>query len=1858
MVRVLLHNTTGIGFCTTERSRETQKMEKLRNFVIKHKIDILSLTETNKNWAKITDEDTIWNAIRKWRREARTYAAYNQLDKNSTKQQYGGTSLSLFGESVRHKQKHGVDQRKLGRWTWTTLEGRANKKTLLISAYCPCPSHGEASVWTQHLATLQELREELPAEVDTPRKLFWHDLSEFTSEYNHQGYNIMITGDFNSDFTQTREWMIQHGLVEAICEQHGYEEAPKTHLRSQDAPIDGIYCSPNLKAQHSGYLAFSSLGGDHRGLWVDIPEILLFGYNPPTSSMAHARRLKLEDPRVVKKYNDVLHKLLLENQVYEHQSYLHQRATYPPPEWQTKEYEKVDRIIERCMEEAEKKCRKFKCGEVQWSPLYQQIYDTIDYWNLRLQHFLPSYQKNHQLLIRMQKRLSIDYERLTKAAVKIKLKEAHERRRKYKKIATEQSMEYRNQLAQAKEEAGNKTAATYLRELNEKEAIRILFHRIKLIEKRINAGTTSQIQRTQEDGTIVKLVLRKEIEQAIIKGNEAKYHETEGTSDLLSPEFIKLFGHYGEKEDIEKVLDGTFIPPISTSEAATAFLEACQRPNEIGDIKEDEDPVNRFHTFIKNWKCRKERTSSANQHIGHYKAGIKHPYISWCLFQRHEFPTITGYSPDRHRRCIDLSILKKSGNYNIEKQRTLGLLDSEFNQMNKEMGRESMHSALDHNLIATEQYSRPNRSAIDHALNRILTFDHFRYERKPFCIASCDLKGCYDRIIHAAAYLALRRVGVRRPKLLSMFSTIQRMVHKIRTSFGDSEDTYGGDDIEDWDNYAQGILQGNASGPQIWSILSSIIFEILTERGFSVNFCSCLSKSLFSLLGFSYVDDCDLLQSKDDTKDTIEAMQTVINNWTELMAVTGGQIEAKKSWWYLANVKWIKGKWDIVDEPTDTPLTITYQGLTEILKRLSVKEASEMLGIWMSLEGNHTKMLKHLRSETLKWASNIKSGNPSKIVAWTALHQTISAKMKYSMPVSRFSKKECDYIMAPAIAIGLQKSGVNKCFPSAARHAPIQSGGLHVLSLYNEMGVARTVALIEHCHGNTPTGQFMQTNIEHLVMETGLYGTLWQMNADHLELWCDTRSWIFHTIKYNHDRGIQLNIEHTYIKPQRMHDKALMDLAFQFTTEPRKLKAINRVRILHEVIHLSDITTANGTRIDPAFLISDPFPEKRNDYSWPKKHHVTTSDFTIWRQFINNIYDYDQFTLQRPLSHWTQLISPAFRMSWHWFLDNTNNILYERVNNEYAQHRPRSRRSRYYTYDCTITPTLPTNVLLASVHLADECIQLLNTNINCPTPLPPEPQPPPQFIREDIINILKQHLPPWASQRVGTTPTLCKLKAAIIDGTAVMVSDGSHFPLLLKAGQAWCISTLDYEEFICGGGATPGDPNDHDSYRSEVAGLIGSSTALQALLPLLPTHTNKYTIVCDNESALKILNPNHRPEKTKWRHCDLVSILRHIWKNMPCSPNPVHVYGHQDKAPGDRSPLEKINIHMDRRARACAQIYTPIQSHGKQWNTKGFSLVQLNGQMIGGAFKKTLYDSICHRQYVKYISNKWGHQEEILLHQVAWTQFAKARKATRHHLRIFISKWLVEHLPTGAVMKKWKQRLHARCPHCQHSNEDILHMTTCKSVTIQNFWSQSLQALETWMINKDTDPDLQQFIIEGLKSWIQNPQGDEITLQHFPVHKQPIFQNQLNLGWFAFLSGLIHPSLVTLQQQHYSLQSKKYTGASWTTQIIQQLWHHLFELWLLRNQALHQRTIDDNHGIEHLDYSISVEYHIGPLGLPSHFNGYFTQTLDKLLAKDTISKKKWFQLIRRAREVRNLTIRDAFHTNTILRNWVHLPTTA
>ena len=98
-------------------------------------------------------------------------------------------------------------------------------------------------------------------------------------------------------------------------------------------------------------------------------------------------------------------------------------------------------------------------------------------------------------------------------------------------------------------------------------------------------------------------------------------------------------------------------------------------------------------------------------------------------------------------------------------------------------------------------------------------------------------------------------------------------------------------------NHPQGVLQGNTSEPDIWTVLSLVIFDILHKKLFSYNLVSSISKRLFTLIGFVCVEDCDLLQVKDNPIEVLTSMQTLINSWETFMEVTGGDIRTDKSWW-------------------------------------------------------------------------------------------------------------------------------------------------------------------------------------------------------------------------------------------------------------------------------------------------------------------------------------------------------------------------------------------------------------------------------------------------------------------------------------------------------------------------------------------------------------------------------------------------------------------------------------------------------------------------------------------------------------------------------------------------------------------------------------------------------------------------------------------------------------------------------------------------------------------------------------------------------------------------------------------------
>ena len=1116
-------------------------MEKLKKLIMDHKIDLVGLTEVNKDWRKIAYGNTIWGATSSWKENRRIQVAQNTTQPaQESKHLVGGVAIAAFGDLVFRISKQGADERKLGRWGYITITGKNKVTTTIFTCYCPCRGKSPGSAYSQQLVYMAKNKDQLP-DTHCPRQLFGIDLKHAIETKIEKGHQIMVMGDFNSEYEDLSLWMLELGLQDLIGQKHG--RGPKTYERSKDAPIDCVFGSASLKISKGGFLSFGHLLSDHRGVWVDIPKFLLYGYNPPQPQFFHARRLKITDPRVVEKYLTYLHCAMKDHDLFRQMDEIHKDARCPLTPRIIDRYEEIDLIVGRLMDEAEKQCRTIHTGSIPWSPAYKHACLNLEYWLKRRSHFKKKHRNVRQLIV-LQKKLKLAYNpALTLSDIEKQIKLAHNSRKKCKQMAESLSLEYRTQLALAKEEAGELDAAVYLRNVNHIEAQRRLFRNIRHMEGKIKGGSTSKLT-TKINGELVEHTDKGSIERIIATANQKKYHVTEGGSQLLSREYITAFGLHGEGEQIQQVLDGMYIPPASATTATKDFLSACKYNVEAKELARPHDVVHRYRDHVKSWKVRQEKTCTHHHHMGHYKSIFKDKYLSWFFFQRADIPDMTGYSPHRHRECIDLMIMKKAMCYDINKQRTLGILDTEFNQNNKRIGRDGMNNALRLKKIAKEQFAIKNTSSIDQIVSKRCVLDHNRSTRRCVALTSSDLEGCYDRIVHTAAALALLRVGIPHTKIRSMFSSIQRMVHSIRTSFGDSKITYGGDQIGDWENHPQGVLQGNASGPTIWSLVSSIVFEVLHKRGFAVKFCTTLSRQIFKLVGFAYVDDCDLVQIGEDPLEVLQSMQNLINSWGSLMEVTGGALSVDKSWWYLVDFVWKRGKWIASDATTDIDLVATSSSGERVsLKRLQAHQASKMLGVWIAPDGNHKTIVREQKISAIEWGAKVKSGNSSREEAWQALHSNITAKLKYPLPACTLSESECKSIMYPAIRAALPKAGISARISSSIRDGPIGSGGSGVLSLFNFQGTSRTAMVIEQVNRRTPAGMFLLQCIEDLVLDAGLYGTLWDMPFPQISKYIQTHSLIYHTCQYNSQKGIRITAKHGELKPQRHGDRALMDIA-------------------------------------------------------------------------------------------------------------------------------------------------------------------------------------------------------------------------------------------------------------------------------------------------------------------------------------------------------------------------------------------------------------------------------------------------------------------------------------------------------------------------------------------------------------------------------------------------------------------------------------------------------------------------------------------------------------------------------------------
>ena len=116
---------------------------------------------------------------------------------------------------------------------------------------------------------------------EDPIQSFWDDLETDIRKWIDEGDHIVLCGDWNRKVNGNllKSFMTSLGLKEAIQHVHG-EDAPATYQRGRNC-IDGIFVTNELLGCRGGYLAFGTIPGDHRGIWLDIPQDIFLGYKMP-----------------------------------------------------------------------------------------------------------------------------------------------------------------------------------------------------------------------------------------------------------------------------------------------------------------------------------------------------------------------------------------------------------------------------------------------------------------------------------------------------------------------------------------------------------------------------------------------------------------------------------------------------------------------------------------------------------------------------------------------------------------------------------------------------------------------------------------------------------------------------------------------------------------------------------------------------------------------------------------------------------------------------------------------------------------------------------------------------------------------------------------------------------------------------------------------------------------------------------------------------------------------------------------------------------------------------------------------------------------------------------------------------------------------------------------------------------------------------------------------------------------------------------------------------------------------------------------------------------------------------------------
>ena len=1224
-------------------------------FLMDMQVDIFGLTEINLDLNNGIIKDAFIQSGAHFDNYLRMATSSSLQKVGKTPFKMGGTVTGTNGCWSGRIISQGSDE--LGRWSFVKLQTRHGKAVVFITMYLPRkPSKegGSTTIYSQMEADLFKKNGKLLE----PRKELLNDLHKFIEKEIKQENNVFLLGDMNDNLGlkdgQINTFLRSLKMTNAYQRRHGDQaHLPPTHDRGNTC-LDMIGCSDHLADTaivRAGYAPFYfNFFTDHRGVYVDLDiEKVFHSPRPDTTRAIYKRFTTIHVPRC-SKYLQKLEELMEISRIGKKVDELEKKyfGYETGPGTSSRE-----EIIQQTKDLFKKVTEFMRCAEKWAGPKpYKDGFPNSP--QLRRAAFKVIRQKKYLRLVSLGTIIA-ENEEVDRAAAD--LKQSQIEMRGAQKNANIIRQEHLERLADKRCHQWQMTSAEALHIINESEKSKRLHGKHRRMLRQDHEGTLRQLLIPAPITGLVNNIKDSRLYTSITDSNQMfnillqrNFNHLVQSNDSMftTGPMLERCGWYGNEEGMETVLQGLLNEEDIKKEYPQYGREGVEFLKALRYTKDDKgDRTKPFSwkfgadEYIELFNKTRESTACgpSGLHMSHWKAACErreiariHAFFMWAAFE-------WGFTYDRWEQSWHCMI-KKLKKPLLPKLRIVQLFEGDFNAGLKYLiGKKMMQHMNEKQLHDPETFgSRTGKTAPEAVVNLQLLFDHSRIWKLPTAIIFNDAIGCYDRIVPTLCELAMRARGCPRGIAQCHTLTQKNMTHRIRIATGISDGLIrfsttnkkimNKGRVKCIQGRTGGIGQGGGAGPLSWIAIIIVMLEAYREicPGAEAKDPMMLYTLCYWLI--SYVDDNTIVvgfEDGDTQEKILKTIQSNLRSWRRLLQLTGGDIDVVKSKWCVMKWKYCQvwgqatletpkdfpGKLGLENHDNDTK-TIQY------LERLEPRQAERVLGVRVPMDRNMNEEFKYRKQQIRELSRKVMQAPINHWDAWMIYECRYRAIIRYPLPVTMFTKEQCNEIQKPFIHAILPKLGINRNTPRVVVYGPKEYGGLELMDLRTEQMVNQWETTRGHLRRMDRAGKGLHITANDMQIESGSRYPFYTLDPAVCNYTTKCTRWAY-LWQMAHYLNLSISMYHFWTPPPNYeNDKNIMDVAMADTvltnSKWQLINHVNSCRLYLKAIYISDLTL-DGLRVHKPYMEGTQ-RRANNELAIPDKRRPTARQWQVWKSFL------------------------------------------------------------------------------------------------------------------------------------------------------------------------------------------------------------------------------------------------------------------------------------------------------------------------------------------------------------------------------------------------------------------------------------------------------------------------------------------------------------------------------------------------------------------------------------------------------------------------------------------------------------------